>query len=124
MKFRKAFAITLIAILCGCDSQRQASPEAKPPAMASAVAAQKALKKQQAEEQILREKHKGIPKAVASQLLLDASENNKYSIAKVMLEYGADVNIKDGRGYAPLSKAANGGHLQIVSLLIANGANT
>lgn len=123
MKIRMTFAITLITILCGCDSQHHAASEAKPPVMDSEAAAQKALEQQQAEEQLLRQQHKGIQKKVANQLLLDASKDNNYLIAKVMLEYGADVNIKDSYGYVPLAKAANGGHLQIVNLLIANGAN-
>jgi uncharacterized protein len=47
----------------------------------------------------------------------------KASIAKVLLDYGADIEPRDKWGYAPLFLAALNHQTAIVDLLIASGAN-
>lgn len=39
-------------------------------------------------------------------------------MAKLLMDGGADVNIKDDRGVAPLATAAGCGHLDVVQVLL------
>jgi ankyrin repeat protein len=51
-----------------------------------------------------------------------ASKSN-YEITKILLEYGAHVNIIGHNNFTPLYFAINGKNLEIIKLLIENGAN-
>ena len=44
-------------------------------------------------------------------------------MARVLIQGGADLNIKDECGDSPLQMAAIGNHLDIVDLLVASGAD-
>lgn len=52
-------------------------------------------------------------------------ENRKPDIARLLIEYGADVNQKDPEGQTPLMIAArhNAQHTQIAELLLKNNAD-
>ena len=49
--------------------------------------------------------------------------HGQYYIVKKLLELGADVNIKDDRGWTPLHYAVSEGKSEIATLLIEYGAN-
>jgi len=49
-------------------------------------------------------------------------EDQKYMLM-LLIDNGADVNIKDEQGYTPLYYAAREGHTEIVKLLTVKGAN-
>jgi ankyrin repeat protein len=44
-------------------------------------------------------------------------------IVALLLEHGADANVRDQNGQAPLHDAASNGHFQVVRLLLAKGAD-
>lgn len=44
-------------------------------------------------------------------------------MARVLIQRGADLNVKDECGDSPLQMAAIGNHLDIVDLLVASGAD-
>lgn len=46
-----------------------------------------------------------------------------FDIAKLLVEYGADVNAKQQEGYTPLHEAAQNGQLEMVMLLLEHGAD-
>lgn len=52
-----------------------------------------------------------------------ASENGNVSIAQVLIDSRADVNVKDELEGTPLHYAAGQGNLAMVQLLVKNGAN-
>ena len=55
-------------------------------------------------------------------LMLVAAEG-KENLAKLLVEYGADVNAVDVDGNTALMDAANFGHLNVVKFLVEHGAN-
>ena len=55
--------------------------------------------------------------------LLIAAQYNQMEIAKLLIDKGANVNVKDADGDTPLKSAAYAGHKEIVELLIAYGAD-
>ncbi len=64
-----------------------------------------------------------FPRFETFTFLHQACIEDKYNIAKALLENGADVNKKDdGRGYTPLHWAVLHGHTRIKELLIKHGA--
>lgn len=42
---------------------------------------------------------------------------------KLLIKRGADVNVKDIKGYTPLFAASAGGHREVAEILLDNGAN-
>jgi len=57
-------------------------------------------------------------------LLITAVNKKNIDAVKILLEYGADVNWKDGFNSTALMYAASNGSLDIVKLLVQNGADT
>jgi ankyrin repeat protein len=55
--------------------------------------------------------------------LLEASKKGDIEAVKQHLAAGTDVNAWDDSGWTPLIHAAEGGHKEIVELLIASGAD-
>ena len=55
--------------------------------------------------------------------LMIAAEEGKENLAKLLVEYGADVNAVDHYGDTALMWAANDGHLNVVEFLVEHGAN-
>jgi len=56
-------------------------------------------------------------------LLLWETHNNSKDKTLLLIEKGADVNIKNYKGATPLQAAANNNFIEIAKLLIENGAN-
>ncbi|TWW71110.1 protein phosphatase 1 regulatory subunit 16A [Takifugu flavidus] len=56
-------------------------------------------------------------------LLHIASANGYLSVAELLLEHRAQVEVKDTDGWTPLHAASCWGHIQMVELLVANGAS-
>lgn len=52
-----------------------------------------------------------------------ASQYGNYKIVKLLIEKGADVNIKGYSDVTPIMSASIGGNLEIVRLLYESGAN-
>lgn len=52
--------------------------------------------------------------------LLHACKSNRYDMVQLLIQYGADVNMKNE---CPLRIASEEGHTRIVRLLVENGAN-
>ena len=55
--------------------------------------------------------------------LMIAVEWRREDMVKLLLEYGADTEIRDKKGRAPLLLAAHEGDLEIVRHLVKSGAN-
>lgn len=55
-------------------------------------------------------------------VLYSASWRGHKDVAQLLIERGADVNIKNDRGSTPLHGAAGGGHEALVKLLLSHGA--
>ncbi|KAI0292992.1 hypothetical protein B0F90DRAFT_1822487 [Multifurca ochricompacta] len=55
--------------------------------------------------------------------LYTASMQNCVNVAKVLLKYGADVNVRGSAEWTLLHETANKGHLEISQLLIKSGAD-
>ena len=55
--------------------------------------------------------------------LLEAAKKGDFSKVKHLIESGCDVNYEDKDGYTALIFASFNGHLEIVKLLIAKGAD-
>ena len=55
--------------------------------------------------------------------LLLACLNENIEIVKLFLQYNANPNISDGKGWTPLMISAQQGNLEIVKLLLEHGAN-
>ncbi len=56
--------------------------------------------------------------------LHEAAGNGHIEIVKLLLEKGADVNIRENCGATPLHRAAHGGHTKVMKILLQNGADT
>jgi ankyrin repeat protein len=52
-----------------------------------------------------------------------AAKNNDLALLSRLLEDGADIDARDGRGYSPLMLAAYAGHADAVALLLDHGAD-
>lgn len=52
-----------------------------------------------------------------------AAFNGKLKKFKELLDFGADANIVDAKGWTPLHDAVIQGHTEVVKILIAAGAN-
>jgi ankyrin repeat protein/ribosomal protein L40E len=52
-----------------------------------------------------------------------AAGHGRFDIVKILVENGANVNVKDLMGFTPLHSAILGNHLAIVKFLIENGAD-
>ena len=52
-----------------------------------------------------------------------AAYNGSISAAKVLLEYGADINSTDAKGKSPLHLAVEEGHEEMIGLLLKYGAD-
>ena len=59
----------------------------------------------------------------ADDLLIQAAKNGNIGAVELNLANGANVNVKNGRGFTPIHIAAMEGHKRIVEMLIASGAN-
>ena len=46
------------------------------------------------------------------------TSSNNGAVAKLLIDGGADVNIRDDRGVSPLATAAGCGHLEVVQVLL------
>ena len=56
--------------------------------------------------------------------LIASVESENLGVARLLLKYGADVNITDTNGTTPLMRAAELGNRELVVLLLAEGADT
>jgi len=56
-------------------------------------------------------------------IFLKAAERGDYTIVKILIERGIDIESKNTKGYTALINAARNGHREIVELLLNNGAN-
>ena len=56
--------------------------------------------------------------------LHEAAGNGHTKIVKLLLEKGADVNIRDEGGATPLHWATRNGHTEVMRILLENGADT
>jgi hypothetical protein len=52
-----------------------------------------------------------------------AAENGHVEIARLLLENGAEVNVRNEHGSSPLHSSAYHGHVDILHLLVENGAD-
>jgi len=59
----------------------------------------------------------------SKKLITVARDKTDASIARDLIEKGADVNARDENGATPLALAAKNGHNAILKVLIANGAD-
>lgn len=55
--------------------------------------------------------------------LLHAARENAFEAAQVLLDLGADVNLKDPQGISPLRTAIVNAHLDLADLLLQHGAD-
>jgi ankyrin repeat protein len=55
--------------------------------------------------------------------LIEAAANGHMEVVKLLIENGADVNLKGEAWYGPLHAAAAKGHLEVVKILLENGAD-
>jgi ankyrin repeat protein len=58
-----------------------------------------------------------------SPLIRLAATHGNVNIARVLIQYGADCNMKDNQGQTPLMYACLGGHFELVNLLLCNGCD-
>lgn len=56
-------------------------------------------------------------------LLVHAARSNDLSTVKLLVDWGADINVTDGLHHAPLWYACRNGNLEMVKLFLANGAD-
>ncbi|MDH4241493.1 MAG: ankyrin repeat domain-containing protein [Phycisphaerae bacterium] len=56
-------------------------------------------------------------------LLIEAAANGHLDVVKLIIENGADVNLKGEAWYGPLHAAAAKGHIEVVKILLENGAD-
>lgn len=52
-----------------------------------------------------------------------ACSSNRFEVVKLLVEYGADVNITEKNGRTPLYTASKHGHAEIMEYLLDHGAN-
>ena len=52
-----------------------------------------------------------------------AAEENHIETVKTLLDLGADVSVIEVNGYSPVSRSGFREHLEVLTLLLANGAN-
>lgn len=55
--------------------------------------------------------------------LIEAASNGHADVVKLLIENGADVNLKGEAWYGPLHAAAAKGHIEVVKILLENGAD-
>ena len=55
--------------------------------------------------------------------LIEAAANGHVDVVKLLIENGADVNLKGEAWYGPLHAAAAKGHIEVVKILLENGAD-
>ncbi|KAE9383772.1 ankyrin, partial [Gymnopus androsaceus JB14] len=55
--------------------------------------------------------------------LSQAAQNGFIDVVKLLIVNNAEIEIPDDAGYTPLLIAAEKSHMNIVSLLLENGAN-
>jgi len=56
-------------------------------------------------------------------ILIEAADNGHLNVVKLLIEKGADVNLKGEAWYGPLHAAAAKGHIEVVKILLENGAD-
>lgn len=56
--------------------------------------------------------------------LHEACINGNYQLAKMLIDQGHALNVRDNAGWLPLHEAANHGHRDLVELLLDNGASS
>jgi len=56
-------------------------------------------------------------------LLIEAAANGHMDVVNLLIENGADVNLKGEAWYGPLHAAAAKGHIEVVKILLENGAD-
>jgi ankyrin repeat protein len=56
-------------------------------------------------------------------LLIESAANGHVDVVKLLIENGADVNLKGEAWYGPLHAAAANGHIEVVKILLENGAD-
>ena len=67
---------------------------------------------------IIKEEKKDI-----NQALHHAANHGQHYAATLLLDHGAEVNLKDNNGWTPLHHAAWKGHTDVATLLIDRGAD-
>lgn len=112
----------------------QDSPDAKPPAGAQTMDAESLLYAQRVflwvrsgdVQALLPLLARGLPANLPNEgdgLLMLASYNGHLDAARLLLEHGADPEIRNDRGQTPVAAAAFRGDREMVELLGARGAN-
>lgn len=56
--------------------------------------------------------------------LHEAAEKGRIDICHLLMEYGAHINVRNGRGYTPLYMAVREKHKDLALILVSLGANT
>ena len=64
-----------------------------------------------------------VQQAEAAKELADACKQGDLTVARLLLEAGADENAQDGEGYTALMVAVQNGHMEIARLLSNAGAD-
>lgn len=71
-----------------------------------------------------RQKKQAVKKNAKGETKLhEAAINGNYHLAKLLLDQGHTVNVRDHAGWLPLHEAANHGYRDIVELLLDHGAS-
>lgn len=55
--------------------------------------------------------------------LIEAAANGHVDVVNLLIENGADVNLKGEAWYGPLHSASANGHIEVVKILLENGAD-
>jgi ankyrin repeat protein len=64
-----------------------------------------------------------VSKGAPLSLLAEAARNGHADLGALLLDAGAEPNVRDGQGRSPLYWAAATGHAEVVELLLARGAD-